>query len=237
MAKFPIYYDIETTGIHVEKDRIIEIAAINPVTDKRFERLINPHIPIPEEATAIHGITDKMVHNAETFAEVGEAFIDFCSGDCVLIAHNNDHFDKLFLNHESRRHHLDLPNWDMVDSLKWARKYRSDLPRHSLQFLRQLFGIPENKAHRALDDVLVLYQVFSLMIDDLSIEVVIELLESTSDAMVEIMPFGKYKGKPLSKVPPDYIAWLNKQGAFDKSENKALKAAFEKLEVLQTISH
>ncbi|MFZ0564689.1 MAG: DUF3820 family protein [Chlamydiales bacterium] len=233
MAKHPIYYDTETTGTRPDKDRIIEIAAYNPITKKHFVSYVNPQIPIPQEATSIHGITDEQVAEAPTFAEAGKAFIEFCEEEAVLIAHNNDNFDKLFLEQEGERHQLNIPDWTMLDSLKWARKYRPDLPRHSLQFLRQIYGIAENKAHRALDDVMVLYQVFSLMIDDLTIETVIELLDPTNGSSnPELMPFGKHQGKPLSEVPPDYLRWLKKQGAFDKVENTPLKNAFEKLGIL-----
>jgi DNA polymerase III subunit epsilon len=225
-----IYYDTETTGVRPEKDRIVEIAAFDPLNGTHLELLVNPGIAIPPDATAIHGITDEMVASAPSFAEAGQIFIEFCSGPCVLIAHNNDSFDRHFLTHEGKRHALTLPDWPMVDSLKWARKYRPDLPRHSLQFLRQIYGIAENNAHRALDDVMVLHQVFSIMIDDLPLETVIDLLGKGIDSTLpEVMPFGKYQGKPLSAVPPDYILWLKAQGALDKPENSSLKLALDKL--------
>ena len=223
----PIYYDTETTGVRPAEDCIIEIAAFNAHSKQEFSMLVNPGRPIPKEATAIHGISDEMVANAPSFAEVGQAFIDFVGEDGVLIAHNNDNFDRHFLDNEAARHNLVLPEWQMVDTLKWARKYRTDLPRHSLQFLRQIYNIEANNAHRALDDVKVLYQVFSQMIDDLSIETVLELI--SDEPKGDTMPFGKHQGKALSEVPPDYIKWLAKQGAFDKPENSNLKSAFEKL--------
>lgn len=226
--KRPIYYDTETTGVRPEKDRVIEIAAYDPSNNTSFQSFINPGCSIPQEATAIHGITDEMIASAPSFAEVGPAFFSFCGEDAVLIAHNNDAFDRHFLIHESKRSEIILPQWPMVDSLKWARKYRSDLPKHSLQFLRQIYGISENQAHRALDDVMVLYQVFSLMIDDLSIETILELLNAAPPPL-QHMPFGKYQGKPLKDVPPDYLKWLKEQGVFEKPENQALKLALEQL--------
>lgn len=226
----PIYYDTETTGVRAEDDCIIEIAAYNAHSKQTFSMLVNPGKPIPEGATAIHGITDEMVADAPSFAVVGKAFIEFVGDNGVLIAHNNDNFDRHFLEHEAKRHDLELPDWQMVDTLKWARKYRTDLPRHSLQFLRQIYGVEANNAHRALDDVMVLYQVFSQMIDDLSIETVLELM--SNEPKGDTMPFGKHQGKALSEVPPDYIKWLAKQGAFDKPENGRLKASFEKLGTL-----
>ncbi len=223
----PIYYDTETTGTRADKDRIIEIAAFDPEQKRTFVQLINPGMPIPKEATAIHGISDEMVKDAASWKEVGIAFAEFCSGEVVLIAHNNDSFDKLFLEEEYKRNGLEMPKWTFIDSLKWARKYRSDLPRHTLQSLREVYEIPANQAHRALDDVIVLNQVFSLMIDDLSIEQVLKLLQ-TSGALSK-MPFGKHAGKPLESIPQDYVSWLLNSGSFDRPENRDLKTAFEKL--------
>ena len=176
MARRAIYYDTETTGVRSDKDRIIELAAIDPENNKTFCHLINPGCPIPAEAAAIHGISDSMVADASSFAEIGQAFIDFCGKDAVLIAHNNDVFDKLFLENECKRSGIIVPDWQYIDTLKWARKYRYDLPRHTLQSLREVYNIAANNAHRALDDVLVLQQIFTQMIGDLTIEQVLDLL-------------------------------------------------------------
>jgi len=178
MPLYPIYYDTETTGIRSDKDRIVEIAAFDPTSNRTFCHFVNPGIPIPPEATSIHNISNEMVSNSPSFQEIGQAFIDFCGPDAVLIAHNNDAFDRHFLQNECKRHGLSLPSWAQLDSLKWARKYRPDLPRHTLQFLREIYEIPSNQAHRALDDVIVLHQVFSQMTDNLSIETILSLLSS-----------------------------------------------------------
>src|SRR5579871_4630153 len=169
----PIYYDTETTGVRPDKDRIIELAAYDPVDERTFCQFINPGIPIPKEATAIHHITDEMVSAASDFKTVAEAFIAFCPENTVLIAHNNDAFDQPFIENEFKRAGVPFPEFRFVDTLKWSRKYRNDLPRHALQFLREVYGFPSNQAHRALDDVIVLHQVFSAMIDDLKMEQVI----------------------------------------------------------------
>jgi DNA polymerase-3 subunit epsilon len=226
----PIYYDTETTGIRQDKDRIIELAAFDPVENRTFCQLINPGIPIPKEATAIHNISDEMVAQAPSFKEAAEAFITFCPSETVLIAHNNDAFDKLFIEAEFKRAQVSLPAFRYIDTLKWARKYRSDLPRHTLQSLREVYGFPANQAHRALDDVIVLHQVFSVMIDDLSMEQVIELLAKPQ--ALSRMPFGKHQGKLLAEIPKDYVAWLASSGAFEKPDNQELKESFEKLGLL-----
>ncbi|MCY3975485.1 MAG: DUF3820 family protein [Simkaniaceae bacterium] len=232
MTKRAIFYDTETTGVRPESDRIIEIAAYDPAEDKTFLTFVNPGLPIPEEASALHKITDDMVSDAPSFAKAGEDFKAFCRDDAVLIAHNNDAFDLPFLRAECKRHDLTLPPFPSIDSLKFARKYRPDLPRHSLQHLREYHGIPPNRAHRALDDVIVLHRVFCELIDDLSIETVLELMAETT--VLHHMPFGKHRGKPLREVPVGYIRWLSDNNVFDKVENRELKKAFVRLGMLNS---
>lgn len=223
----PIFYDTETTGISADNDRIVELAAYDPHRNQTFCKFINPGMPIPPEASAIHHITDEMVRNAPSFSEVSKEFIEFCDGDVVLIAHNNDAFDIRFMRNEFRRSNLEMPSWHFLDSLKWARRYRPDLPRHSLQFLREIYGIAANTAHRALDDVMVLANVFSFMVDDLTIETIMELLGKPR--FVRQMPFGKYRGMALQDLPKDYISWLSSSGGLDKEENKSLRESFKQL--------
>ncbi len=230
MAMRAIFYDTETTGIKAERDRIIEIAAYDASTGQSFDTLINPGCSIPAEATAIHNITNEMVANAPSFKEAVQQFSAFCEGDSVLIAHNNDTFDYYFLKEEFKRCSLPMPPWKFLDSLKWARRYRPDLPRHTLQFLRETYGIPANQAHRALDDVIVLQKVFGYMLDDLSIDEAFQLLNKPRQ--LHHMPFGKHQGTPIKSLPKDYVAWLAGSGALAKPENSELKLALEALGML-----
>lgn len=230
MTLRPIFYDTETTGISPENDRIIEIAAYDPERDASFCQLVNPGRPIPAEASAIHQITDAMVQDALPFSEIGKEFMKFCEGDVVLIAHNNDAFDLHFIRNEFRRNSLTMPQWRFFDTLKWARRYRPDLPRHSLQYLREMYGIASNTAHRALDDVMVLFQVYTSMVDDLSIQTVLDLIGK--HYTIRQMPFGKHKGTALQDLPKDYIDWLSNSGAFEKEENGALYDSFKQLGLL-----
>lgn len=218
-----IFYDTETTGTQIDKDRVIEIAAFNNVTKQSFVTYVNPEIPIPEEASKIHGITDSTVASSPKFPEAYRQFRDFCGSDSILVAHNNDSFDFPLLEKECRRHSLDPLNLRTIDSLKWAQKYRPDLPKHNLQYLRQVYGFSENQVHRALDDVITLYNVFSSLIGDLSAEQVFSLMQNNCHPKVFKMPFGKYKGKPLTEVPASYIQWLENQGSLDKDMQVAIQ--------------
>ena len=109
-----IFYDTETTGVRPDKDAIIEIAAFDPITKENYVSFVNPGVPIPPDATAIHHITDEMVQSAPSFAKVAEELVAFCGEKAVLIAHNNDRFDKIFLQHEFKRHEVILPKHNMA---------------------------------------------------------------------------------------------------------------------------
>lgn len=220
-----IFYDTETTGTQIDKDRVIEIAAYNSSTKESFVTYVNPEIPVPEESSKIHGITTAMVSSAPTFPEAYHNFKQFCGSASILVAHNNDNFDLPLFQKECQRYSLEPLNLRTIDSLKWAKKYRPDLPKHNLQYLRQVYGFAENQAHRALDDVITLHKVFSALVGDLNPEQILALLEESFHPRVFKMPFGKYKGKTLSEIPASYLEWLENQGALDKPENQDMKAA------------
>lgn len=230
MALRPIFYDTETTGLFSATDRIIEIAAFDVQKNSTFETLVNPQMPISKASIEICKITNEMVADAPTFEKVGKDFLEFLGKDFVLIAHNNDAFDMPFLAEEFKRNGLTLPAMTTIDSLKWARKYRPDLPRHALQYLRGIYQVAENQAHRALNDVMVLKEIFMKMVDDLSMETIISLLKKQKTD--NRMPFGKYKGRSLKEVPKSYISWMGDNGVFDKTENSALKEELVKLGLL-----
>lgn len=236
MPARPIFYDTETTGLSSQNDRIIEIAAYDPLHDASFVQFVNPGMPIPKESTSICGITDEMVADAQPFSEVGKQFVEFCHGDVILIAHNNDSFDIHFMRQEFQRNNLTLPDWKFFDTLKWSRRYRKDLPKHNLQFLREMCGIAANNAHRALDDVIVLHQVFNILCDDLPIETAYSLLyesaPSAQNTNLTHMPFGKHQGMSLDQVPKHYLKWLKTSGALDKPENAPLLENLTKLQLI-----
>lgn len=223
-----IFYDLETTGLNFKKDKIIEIAAFDPVENKTFHTLINPKQKITSEAINIHGITNEMVENAPFFEDIALKFLDFCKKS-FLIAHNNDNFDILFLKEELKSTNIEIPEFQCIDTLKWARKYRPDLPKHTLQYLREIYNIEKNRAHRAMDDVIILYKVFKNMIGDLLFEDVFDILNRKTQL---VMPFGKHRGKPLKEVPKTYISWLLKNDIFEKPQNQNLKEEFLKLNLI-----
>ena len=103
-----VFFDLEATGINVMRDRIVEICVVKVLPDGEKEikkRLINPEIPIPPQATEIHGITDEDVKNEPTFRQVSKSFFDFL-GSCDLSGFNLLKYDIPLLMQEFKRANL-----------------------------------------------------------------------------------------------------------------------------------
>lgn len=217
-----ILFDLETTGLKPEAERIIEVAFLNVETGASLVSFVHPQRPIPYEAQTICNITDAMVAQAPPFEQIIDQICQFCPEGSLLVAHNGINFDSKFLQEEFQRCARTLPNWRIFDTLHWVRRFRPDLPKYSLQYLRDMCGIPANQAHRALDDVHVMQKVCEILFDDLSWEQAYKML-SLPQPTLQTMPFGKHQGTPFAQVPKNYLQWLAKSGALDKEENSQLK--------------
>jgi DNA polymerase III epsilon subunit family exonuclease len=157
-------FDLETTGCSHYRDRIVEIAAVRVELDgslSRFASLVNPAVPIPPQASKVHGITDEMVRSAPKFSDVAYKFLDFAKGS-KLVAHNA-RFDLSFLQEGLNRSGLPLWKGGAYDSIVLARKAYPGLSNYNLQFLRAHFGLDdEGQAHRAAADAEWTMQIFAL---------------------------------------------------------------------------
>ena len=90
-----VFFDLETTGINIVKDRIVEISFVKVYPNGKEEsktRRINPEMPIPPESTAIHGITDEDVKDCPTFKEIAKSLAAQIEG-CDLAGYNSNRFD------------------------------------------------------------------------------------------------------------------------------------------------
>src|SRR6187431_1199003 len=113
------FIDLETTGVNLSVDRIIEVAIIKILPDNTRQvkrKLINPGMPIPPQSTEIHGITNEMVKDAPTFKQAGNELKQFIEG-CDLGGYNSKRFDIPMLMEEFLRAGMtvDLSNRKMVD--------------------------------------------------------------------------------------------------------------------------
>lgn len=147
-----VVFDIETTGLNKNCDKIIEIGALkyrdNQLVEE-FSYLINPKIKLPEIIISITGITDKMLEEENTIDIVLPKFLDFIE-DLPLIAHNNE-FDLGFINEKIKE--LNLPKLinENIDTLALSRRFLPQMYNHKLETLKKYFGIKQI-SHRAIGD-------------------------------------------------------------------------------------
>jgi DNA polymerase III epsilon subunit family exonuclease len=158
-----VAFDTETTGLNPEGDRIIELAVVKFRNGKFIEQrswLLNPGMPINPLATAVHHITDEMVRDQATFADIYPAFSAFIA-DSVLIAHNAP-FDINFINAEVARlpASTKIPQNKTIDTLRLFRAWYPGLESYRLSAMADHFNIATGTFHRATDDALILASAF-----------------------------------------------------------------------------
>ena len=145
-------FDIETTGLHDERDRITEIGAVifrNGLPGEVFQTFVDPGMPIPDEIKKLTGITDEMTAGAPSESEAVAAFLEFV-GERPLCAHNAD-FDIGFITAAAERMGRDfLPMY--IDTLPLSRSLLPDLRRFRLDTVSDRLGLPAFNHHRASDD-------------------------------------------------------------------------------------
>ena len=165
-----VAFDTETTGLWAPAHRLVEIAGVKFSIGndgiETFEAFINPGRAIPEDAIEVHGITDEMVAKAETVEKVLDKFAKFC-GNTIMIAHNAP-FDVSFLACEMDRVGMGRPNNTVLDTVDIFKKLQPGIPSYSLLSLAKHFEITQDQKHRALDDALLVQNLFNLAVSKLS---------------------------------------------------------------------
>ncbi len=159
-----VVFDIETTGLDKNKEKITEIGAVKvkngQVIDK-WSTFVNPEKHIPEKITELTSITDEMVANAPKIEEILPEFLAFCKG-CVLVAQNSN-FDTGFIKNECNR--LGIPyDYPAMDTLILAKCLYPELPNHKLDTLTKHLNIVLEHHHRAVDDAKATADIFIKML-------------------------------------------------------------------------
>ncbi len=242
-----VVFDIESTGTSPRRDRIIELAAIKVMpdgTEVPMCWLLNPTIPIPSETTAIHGITDELVKDCPTFAEMARGIFDYFRG-CDLSGFNADRFDIPILEEEFARCGLnfDANGRKHVDV---QRIYHRKEPRDLTAAVKFYCNRPHEGAHGAEADTRATLDVLKAQMEKYGD------LPKTVDEMDEyLVPhdplnadrqgmlrwkdgelcvnFGKKKGEPLRRMmlnEPNYLRWIVK-GDFDTDMRMIVKDLLE----------
>ena len=160
-----IVFDVETTGINAQKDRLTEIGAVLLVggeIKETFNTFVDPGQPIPAHITNLTGISDDMVKGAPSEAEAVRSFLQFV-GDRCLVAHNAT-FDISFIRAVCTRHSIAFQN-PYVDSLPMCRALLPSLKNHKLDTVSKALGLRDFDHHRAFEDASILADVFSRLLN------------------------------------------------------------------------
>lgn len=158
-----VVFDLETTGLKPDGDRITEIGAVKIVDGSivdRFSQLVNPGVHISSYITELTGINNDMVADMPEISEVLPKFREFCSGT-VLVAHNAK-FDTSFIYANARKLGLFFDN-DVIDTLVMSREIFSGYTSHKLNLMCERLGVSLENHHRALDDATATAECFVKM--------------------------------------------------------------------------
>lgn len=223
------FIDLETTGVNLGADRIVEIAIVKVTPDEKKQvkrKLINPEMSIPVASSDIHGITDEMVQNAPTFKQVANEIKQFLDS-CDLAGYNSNRFDIPLLVEEFLRTGLEF-----------------DLRGRRLLDVQRIFHMMEQRtlgaaykfycnktledAHSAEADATATWEILLAQTERYPNigNTVEELVRFTGEEEivdlarrfvmengVEVFNFGKHKGRPVAdvlKAEPQYYDWMMK---------------------------
>ncbi len=244
LARPIAFFDLESTGTSFQKDRIVEIYIKKLLPSgaiEEYHTLVNPKIPIPPEATAIHGISDTDVQDKPSFLKIAFELNDFLK-DCDLAGFNSNRYDIPLLQEEFYRVGIvfDMENRHCVDAFKvFQKKEKRDLAAAYLFYCNKILI----NAHSATADVDATMEVLLAQLErypDLEstvpalhefskdAEYVDSAMRLVRDGNVIRFNFGKHKGRIVEEVlreEPQYFDWVQRSDfAFDtKHKLKAIR--------------
>ena len=235
-----VFFDLETTGTNITHDRIVEISIVKLRPDGTVverSRRLNPEMPIPAEATAVHHITDDDVAGEPTFRQVAASLSKLLQG-CDIAGFNSNRFDIPLLDQEFHRAGVDF-DLNGVRFVDVQTIYHKKEPRTLVAAYRYYCGKELEEAHSALADTRATMEVLMAQLDiydDLPVELDglsefanpnrnVDLLGRLiyDDNKREVINFGKYKGRLAEEVlasDPGYYNWIM-QGDFAQNTKNA----------------
>lgn len=160
-----VAFDTETTGLKPAVDRVVEIGALKFDTRgiiSRMSILINPEMPMPEEAQQVNNITDAQLKNQPVIKTIMPDFLRYIK-DCILVIHNAA-FDISMMNCELERLGGTSLTNKVFDTLIFAKEVYPGFKSYNLQKLADQFAISVKDAHRATDDARVCMDFFHIAV-------------------------------------------------------------------------
>ena len=238
-----LFFDIESTGLNVASDRIVEISLVKvspgaPGEPNKVEvktRRINPTIPIPPEAQAIHGISDEDVKDCPTFRQIAKSLARLMEG-CDIAGYNSLKFDIPLLAEEFARAknegvnvEFDFRKRKLIDVQNIFHKKEQRTLKAAYKFY---CGLNLDNAHSAEADTMATYEVLEAQLDRYGADEE-EPLKNDVDYLAKyscqsrfvdfagrivlndkdepVFNFGKHKGRPVTEVlrkEPSYYSWM-----------------------------
>lgn len=249
LTKPLVFFDLETTGLNISADRIVEISIIKVFPNKESEPVektyrINPEMPIPPQSTAVHGISDADVADKPTFKQLAKDLVELFK-DADIAGYNSNKFDVPLLAEEFLRAGIDfdLKKRNFVDVMSIFMKKE---PRNLSAAYKFYCEKNLENAHSANADTQATYEVFMAQLDKYS-DIGNDIAEISrfssynnnadfvgrliydADGNVAVN-FGKYKGLLLSDVfkrDTSYYDWMMK-GDFPRYTKKILTDEYMK---------
>jgi DNA polymerase III subunit epsilon len=224
-----VFIDLETTGVNLSSDRIVEIAIVKILPDGTKtvkQKIVNPQMPIPKGSTAIHGITDEKVKDAPTFKQVANELKQFID-DADFSGYNSNRFDIPLLMEEFLRagFTIDMTDRRLVD----VQHIFHMMEKRTLGAAYKFYCEKElQDAHSAEADAHATWEILEAQLNRYehlgnSLDTILQFTGEEKfvdfarrfimDNDVEVFNFGKHKGRPVSEVlkaEPQYYDWMMK---------------------------
>ncbi|MBQ1224712.1 MAG: 3'-5' exonuclease [Alistipes sp.] len=224
-----VFFDLETTGTNISTDRIVEISVVKVMPDGEQivrTRRINPEMPIPADATAVHHITDEDVKDCPSFRQVAKSLREFMVG-CDFCGFNSNRFDLPLLAEEFLRAGVEVDFFDKAKYIDVQNIFHKKEERTLVAAYRFYCGKELEAAHSANADTMATYEVLCAQLDKYGdLENSVEFLSEFSswgksadfagrigydNDGKEIFTFGKYKGQRVEDIfakEPSYYDWM-----------------------------
>ncbi len=224
-----VFFDLETTGTNFRIDRIVEISVAKFMPDGKSEvktRRVNPERPIPADATAVHGITDKDVANEPTFKALASSFYRYLE-NCDLAGYNIQRFDLPLLAEEFKRSGIEFKT-EAVKVIDVQTIFHKLEPRNLAAAYRFYCGKDIQKAHSAEADVLATVEVLAGQFRKYpelpkTIDALHEFCSLKDESWIDatgrfkwkdgapVVGFGRNDGVPLREIAdrnPEFLRWM-----------------------------